>query len=105
VNDIDNVKENFENINSNFEKEIDIQKLKEELIKRFQDYQQTMKYLLADAPIEILCLPSTTEKILLDQGFLRIYDLFDVDFIKIKGFGVTRVGHLTTSLDKFFSML
>jgi hypothetical protein len=105
MDDISNVKESFENINNNFEKDLDMAKLKEELKRKFADYQTTMKYMLADAPIEVLCLPSTTEKILLDHGFLRIYDLFDVDLVKIKGIGVARVRHLTSSLDKFFSML
>lgn len=105
MDDINNVKENFENINNNFEKDLEIQKIKQEVIKRFKEYQTTMKYMAADAPIEILCLPSQIEKILLDQGFLRIYDLFDVDLVKIKGLGVARIRDLTSSLDKFFSML
>ena len=88
-----------------FEKDLDMEKLRQELRKKFQEYQNTIKYMLADAPIEILCLPQTIEKLLLDQGFLRIYDLFDVDLIEIKGFGASRVKQLTASLDKFFSML
>jgi hypothetical protein len=105
LSDINNVKENFENINNNFEKDLDMAKLKEELRKKFTDYQTTMKFMLADAPIEILCLPQATEKILLDQGFLRIYDLFNIDLIEIKGIGIVRVKQLAASLDKFFSML
>lgn len=105
MDDTDNVKENFENVNNNFEQDIDLAKLKQELRKKFSDYQTTMKYMLADAPIEILCLPPSIEKILTDQGFLRIYDLFNVDLIKVKGLGVVRIKQLTTSLDKFFSML
>ncbi len=105
MDDIANVKEKFENVNSNFEKDLDLAKLKEELRQKFHDYQNTMRFMLADAPIEILCLPSTLQKVLADQGFLRIYDLFDVDLIKIKGLGVVRVKQLTSSLDKFFSML
>jgi transcription-repair coupling factor (superfamily II helicase) len=105
VNENNNVKEFFENINNNFEKDLELEKLKSELKKKFNEYQTTMKYMLADAPIEILCLEKSIEKILLDQGFLRIYDLFDVDFVKIKGFGAVRIRNLTASLDKFFSML
>ena len=109
MNDINNVKENIENVKgnveTNFENDIDMQKLKEELKRKFADYNKTMKYMLADAPIEVLCLPATTEKILLDQGFLRIYDLFDIDLVEIKGIGIVRVKQLTASLDKFFSML
>lgn len=105
MNDIDNVKENFGNINTNIEQDLDMAKLKEELRKSFANYQNTMKYMLADAPIAVLCLPPIIEKILLDEGFLRVYDLFDVDLLKIKGLGVTRVRNLTSCLDKFFSML
>ena len=85
--------------------DVDMAKLKEELKQKFNDYQKTMKYMLADAPIEVLCLSSSLEKILTDQGFLRIYDLFDIDLVKIKGLGVVRIKQLTSSLDKFFSML
>lgn len=109
MDDINNVKENSENVKENieekFENDLDMAKLKETLRQKFHDYQMTIKYMLADAPIEVLCLPSTTEKILLDQGLLRIYDLFDLDLVKIKGIGVVRVKQLTASLDKFFSML
>ncbi len=105
MDDDTTLKESFDNVNSNFEYDIDMAKLKEELRKKLGEYQKTMKFMLADAPIEILCLHPATEKILLDQGFLRIYDLFDIDLIKIKGIGAARVRHLTSSLDKFFSML
>lgn len=105
MDDVNNVKENLENVNNNFEHDLDMTQLKEELRKKFSDYEKTMKFMLADAPIGILCLPSSIENVLSDQGFLRIYDLFDIDLIKIKGLGVTRIRYLTTSLDKFFSML
>ena len=109
MDEINNVKEKFENVKENietkFENDLDMVKLKEELRKKFSDYQTTMKFMLADAPIEILCLNPTIEKILLDQGFLRIYDLFNVDLIKVKGLGAVRIRHLASSLDKFFSML
>ena len=100
-----NLKESINNVNNNFEKDLEMAKLKEELRKKFDDYQTTMKFMLADAPIEILCLEHKLEKILLDNGFLRIYDIFDVDFTKIKGLGAIRIRNLTSSLDKFFSML
>ena len=105
MNDINNVKENFNNVKENIENDLDMAKLKEELKKSFSDYNTTMKFMLADAPLEILCLPSGLEKVLIDQGFLRIYDLFNIDLVKVKGLGVVRIKQLTTSLDKFFSML
>lgn len=100
-----NVKENNENINGNFEFDLNMKKLREDLKKRFLDYQMTMKYMLADAPIAVLCLPPKSEKILLDNGLLRIYDLFNTDLLEIKGLGESRVRDVTTCLDKFFSML
>ncbi len=105
MSDVDNVKENFENVNNNFENDLDMVKLKEELRKRFSEYSNTIKYMAADAPIGILCLPPAVEKILTDQGFLRIYDLFNLDLIKIKGLGEVRIKQLTSRLDEFFSML
>ena len=101
----DNLKENVENINTNFEKDIDMDKLKRELSKRFDEYQTTMKFMLGDAPIEVLCLNPKIETILINEGFLRIYDLFNVDLVKVKGLGVVRIRDLTARLDQFFSML
>ncbi len=105
MDEINNVKETFENINTNFEKDIDMEKLKIALKQKFDDYQTTMRFMLADAPIEVLCLKPAIETILLDQGFLRIYDLFNADLIKVKGLGVVRIKELTSRLDQFFSML
>lgn len=116
MNEDNNVKEFFENSKENVleifkieedavEYELHLEKVRKEVIKKFEDYRITMKFMAADAPIAVLCLKPEVEKILTDQGFLRIYDLFDVDFVKIKGLGVARIRHLTTSLDKFFSML
>lgn len=95
--------ENFNNNNLKFDADMD--KLRDELKKKFDEYNKTIRYMLGDAPIGVLCLPPTIESILIDQGFLRVYDLFDADLIKIKGIGVARLQQLTTSLDKFLSML
>ena len=96
---------NFEEVNNNFDSEMKLAELKKELLKSFERYRQTLKYLAADAPISILCLPPAIEKILLRNDCLRVYDLIDLDFTKIKGFGETRVRDLTTRLDQFFAML
>ena len=87
------------------EQERTIKKIQEELVQKFKDYKKTITYMAADAPIEVLCLPKPIESVLLANGFLRIYDVFDVDFAKIKGLGVVRIRQLTSSLDQFFSML
>ena len=105
MNHTDNIKENLNNVNSNLEYEIEINALKERLKKSFQEYEKTMKFMSADAPIQILCLPAPIEKVLLSNGCLRIYDVFNLDLTKIKGLGVARIRDLTARLDQFFSML
>lgn len=105
MGDANNLKEKFDDINVNFENDLAIAKLKQDLSQKFREYQVSMKFMTADAPIEILCLSSRTQKILLDSGFLRVYDLFDTDLIEIKGLGEIRVKELTTRLDQFLSML
>lgn len=100
-----NLNENIENVNNNFEKEIQLKKIRDEVLKKFNDYRKTIAYMSADAPLEILCLPSVIQNALLSHGCLRIYDLFDVDFTKVKGLGVIRIRDLTSRLDQFFSML
>jgi len=87
------------------EYELALSKIRIEVLKKYEEYNKTMKYMAADAPIEILCLPKAIETILITNGYLRIYDLFDADFTKIKGLGVVRCRDLTACLDQFFSML
>ena len=100
-----NVEQTEQKVNTKFENEMILQKLREELSKSFSEYRDTMKFMAADAPIEILCLQPTTEKILLNNGCLRVYDVFNMDFTKVEGLGPVRIRHLTTSLNKFFSMM
>ena len=88
-----------------FEYEQEISKIRIEVLKKYEEYNKTMKYIACDAPIEVLCLPKVIETILIDNGYERIYDLFDMDFTKIKGLGVMRCRDLATSLDQFLSML
>ena len=90
---------------SQFDNEMVLQKLREELSKSFSEYRTTMKFMAADAPIEVLCLQPAVEKILLNRCCLRIYDVFNLDFAKIEGLSPTRLRHLTTSVDQFFSMM
>lgn len=104
MNDTNNLKENIENINNKIEYEMELKKLKEVLFEKFEEYQKTIKYLSADAPIEILCLPKQVETILLNNGCLRVYDVLNMDFTKIEGIGPSRLRNLTSRLDQFFSM-
>lgn len=85
--------------------DIDMQLLKKELMERFSSYQKTIQYMTADAPISLLGLGSRLDKKLVDQGFLRIYDLIDLDLIKIEGLTHVEARNLTACLNKFFSML
>jgi hypothetical protein len=93
-----------EYIEVKFEDQISLQKIREEVGKRYEQYRKTMSLLSADAPIEILCLPKAIENILLSNGLLRVYDLLDCDLTEIKGLGVIRSRQLTSCLDKFIAM-
>lgn len=105
MSDIDNFENNPENIEKFLAEEQQMRKIREEVLKKYEDYRTTLSYLAADAPIEILCLPKVIENILLANGFNRVYDLINLDFTKIKGLGVSRCRYLTASLNQFFSML
>lgn len=100
-----NLNETVENVNNNFENEMHLKKIREEVLKKFSEYRKTIAYMAADAPLEILCLPNTIQNALLAHGCLRVYDLFDMDFTEVKGLGVRRIRDLTACLDQFFSML
>jgi len=97
--------ENPDSVKTNFEYEEKMRKIREEVASKLCDYRKTLDYMGADGPIEILCLPKVIENALIAHGLLRIYDLFDVDFTKIKGLGIRRIGELTSCLDKFFPVL
>jgi hypothetical protein len=89
---------------NDFDEDLKMKILKDELVKKFSEYKKTIGYMSADAPIQILCLPSEIEKILLNSGFHRVYDLFDANFVEVKGLGKARIARLTTCLNQFLSM-
>jgi hypothetical protein len=99
-----NVKEKIENVNNEFEYELRMKKIREEVLKSFEGYNQTLKYMAADVPLSILCLPQRIEKALIGHGCLRVYDLFNCDFVEIKGLDEIAIRDLTSRLDKFFAM-
>ncbi len=111
--DTDNVTQNFNNVNNEVDKEITVEqlqdemikRLREEIVKKFYEYKTTLNFMASDAPIAILCLEPAIETALLNSGCLRIYDLFDLDFTKIKGLGEIRIKRLTSRMDQFLSML
>lgn len=92
-------------LNENIHIDVDMQELKRVLNKSFNEYRKAIKFMAADAPIEILCLPRKIESFLLDSGCLRVYDVFDLDLTKIKGLDSRTVRDFTTRIDQFFSML
>ncbi len=97
--------ESTENVKNHFEHDQNMEKLRNEVLKKFENYKNILNLLAADAPIQTLCLPTAIENVLLAHGLLRIYDLFNCDFTKIKGLGSRRIGDLTARLDQFLSML
>ena len=94
----------MDNVDNEKIKDTELKKIKEELLKKLEEYRKSMKYMAADAPIGILCLPKATEKSLINHGCLRVYDLFDCDFTKVKGLTETSIRNLTSCLDQFLSM-
>lgn len=95
---------NISNIDLNIQY-MQLKKIREEVLKRYEEYNKIISFLASDAPIQSLCFPKSIENILLKNNFLRIYDLFDVDFTKIKGLGVQRCRYLTSRLDQFIAMM
>jgi len=94
----------MDNVENEKIKHTELKKIKEELLKKLEEYRKTMKYMSADAPIGILCLPKVVEKSLINHGCLRVYDLFDCDFTEVKGLNLTSIRNLATCLDEFISM-
>ena len=92
-------------LNKNIEDQNQLKKIREEVLKKYQDYRKTISFLATDAPIEVLCLPDEIQSILLNNGILRVYELFDCDFVKIKGLGKIRIARITSSLNQFLSVL
>ena len=105
MSDVNKIIENPDIVKNNFEYEEGMRKIREEISKKFSEYRTTLTYMAADAPLGILCLPPVIENALIAHGCLRIYDLFDCDFTKVKGLGEVRIRHLTACLDEFFTML
>lgn len=95
---VKNKKSNF-NIDDEVKK-----KIAEHLIENLANYRKTLKYLSTDVPIQVLCLVPAVEKILIRNGFNRVYDIIDADLIKIKGLGDARIRYLTARLNEFISV-
>jgi hypothetical protein len=67
-------------------------------------YRNVMYFLGLNIPIESMCLPARIEKILLDNGFLTIYELTVSDFRKVKGLGKRSVDLIASRLNELVSI-
>lgn len=76
----------------------------EELKKTYNSYRANLLMMTTDAPISVLCLPKRQENALINAGFHRIYDLFNVDLAEIKGISKVTARDLASRLDQFLSM-
>lgn len=79
--------------------------IKEEIFKKFLDYRKTLKFMMGDAPISIFCFSKQVEKALIESGCVRVYDLFDLDLVKVKGLSDDSLRNLASRIDEFLSML
>jgi len=102
---IKNLIDNTQDVNANFEKNMEFSKLKVEVLSRFSEYRKTVQYMAADLPISALCLPKKLEKKLLNGDFLRVFELFGLDLAKIEFLDSTDVRDLTSRLNEFLAML
>jgi hypothetical protein len=83
---------------------MEVSKLHAEVLSRFAGYKKTMRYMSGDMPISALCLPKKLEKKLLDRDFLRVFELFDVDFTKVEWLDKAETRDLTARLNEFIAM-
>lgn len=85
-------------------KNIELKRINAELLQNLETYRKGMSFMACDAPIAVLCLPKVIETVLIRNDCLRIYDLFNRDFTKIKGIGKSRIRDLTASLNQFITI-
>lgn len=83
---------------------VDKEKVNKKVLESLDKYRKIINVMSGDIPLQALCLDKSIEKILLNNGCLRIYDILDMDFTKIKGLGVKRIGDLTARLNEFLPM-
>ncbi len=82
----------------------EIHEIHKKLLESLENYRKTMSYMYGDAPIGVLCLDKVVETTLINNGCLRVYDLFDRDLAEIKGIGHSRIRNLAARLDEFLSV-
>ncbi len=79
-----------------------VKKVSKKLLESLSNYRKLTLLMGADVPIGSLCLDKKIEKILLDNGLSRVYDILNMDLTKIKGLGRVRIGYITSRLNEFF---
>jgi hypothetical protein len=102
---IKNLIDNTQGVNENLENKMQVSKLRVEVLSRFAEYKKTMQYMASDLPISALCLNKKLEKKLLEHDYLRVFELFDVNFAEVEWLDKIEVGNLTSRLNEFLSML
>lgn len=103
--DPNNLLQNPEDVNKILDHDSLVRKIKDEVMAAYQQYNVKISHMAADAPLDILCIPQKTKKILELNGLNRVYDLIDLDFTKIEGLSDRSRAHLTSCRDKFVAML
>lgn len=76
----------------------------EKLLKDWERYRKQMSLMALDAPLAVLNLPKTLEKILNRNGIFRVYELSGADFTKIEGISEAAINRLTASFNEFISI-
>ena len=61
MNEDEDLKKTLVSLGEDVDSEMELIKLKQLLRLKFEEYQTTMKYMAADAPIQTLCLPKSIE--------------------------------------------
>ena len=79
-------------------------KINDELKKSLGVYRANIAIMSLDAPIGVLCLSKSIEKILLSNDIKRLYDLVNRDLREIKGINDVTARDLASCLDQFLSM-
>ena len=78
----------------------DVKKIGKEVLKTVKTYANVLKIMACDMPIESLCLPKELNSILIKAGYLRVYDILDINLTEIKGVGVVRANMISARLQE-----
>lgn len=91
-------------VESDKNKEVILREINKKFLESLDNYRNIVTYLAGDMPLGTLCLPKNTEKILRNSGIDRIYDLFNLDLVKIEGLGETGIRDITSRINQFLAI-